>query len=178
MSMKKSILLAFVPPSVRSPLLWMHFLIHPSKQYTLRVTVMRLTFIHRDTFLIRQVMREYLGSDEMLSANDRSYLLRLKNARSASRCSSYSSGRNSHAMRLTFACRTSSSVGPSHSRTALQPRCTFCSDLELFFCHVFSLLFSILYRSPPVNPRESPRSQDLQATQLPNKRFTSKLTFC
>ena len=139
---------------------------------------MRLTFIHRDTFLIRQVMREYLGSNEMLSATDRSYLLRLKNARSASRCSSYSSGRNSHAMRLTFACRTSSSVGPSHSRTALQPRCTFCSDSELFFCHVFSLLFIILYRSPPVNPRESPRSQDLQATQLPNKRFTSKLTFC
>lgn len=138
--MKKSILLAFVPPSVRSPLLWMHFLNHKShsKQYTLRVTVMRLTFIHRDTFLIRQVMREYLGSDEMLSANDRSYLLRLKNARSASRCSSNSSGRNSHAMPLTFACRVSSSVGPSHSRTALLPRCTFHSDFELFCFHVFS----------------------------------------
>lgn len=178
--MKKSILLAFVPPSVRSPLLWMHFLNHKShsKQYTLRVTVMRLTFIHRDTFLIRQVMREYLGSDEMLSANDRSYLLRLKNARSASRCSSNSSGRNSHAMPLTFACRVSSSVGPSHSRTALLPRCTFHSDFELFCFHVFSLLFSTLSRSPPVNPRESPRSQDLHATQLSNKRFTSKLTFC
>ena len=114
---------------------------------------MRLTFIHRDTFLIRQVMREYLGSNEMLSATDRSYLLRLKNARSASRCSSYSSGRNSHAMRLTFACRTSSSVGPSHSRTALQPRCTFCSDLELFFC----LFFLVIQHPVQVAARQSER---------------------
>jgi hypothetical protein len=47
-----------------------------------------MTF-HCSTFHVRQAMRDYLGSDDRLSTTDRSYLLRLKNARSASRCSLY-----------------------------------------------------------------------------------------
>lgn len=57
--------------------------------------------ISANTYLIRQAMRDYLGSEDMLRPTDRSFLLRLKNARSAS--------------------RATLSVAPSHSRPTFQP---------------------------------------------------------
>ena len=92
------------------------------------------------TFHVRQAMRDYLGSDERLSTTDRTYLLRLKNARSASRCFLIF-------IRLYFrSCSrlffslfrrgATLSVGPSQQRS-FQPRCTFRADFVMLHLNVF-----------------------------------------
>ncbi len=109
-------------------------------------------------------MRHYLSSDDMFCAGDRSYFLRLKNARSASRCTAswfcfIITSADAFFFLASF--RVGASVGrPSVSRTVV-PRCALCSVVVLMYMKT-SLLFLFIRlhsSSPPIAPNPSPLSE-------------------
>lgn len=128
-------------------------------------------------------MRDFLSSENMLPANDRSLLLRLKNARSASRYSSASFRRSCSTF---FSFPQGNFVCWAKPPTILVPTqayhfCSFHADFLDLFLFIFSFaanppnlthLFRILWhvtdsRSPPIDPQVSPRFGALEKSPAP-----------
>lgn len=114
-------------------------------------------------------MRDYLGSDDMLPATDRSYLLRLKNSRSASRLSLCSLQRKYAADDASFSSGQLCLLGLQ----ALLDPCSFLGALSAHLFHSsYSSIYSARSSSPPIAAKDSPRFEAQQISELPaNKRY-------
>lgn len=126
---------------------------------------MLLTNHSFSTYLIRQAMRDYLGSEDMLRPTDRSFLLRLKNARSASRLYFVFVEWMIAADDASFPSGQRCPLGP----VILVPRSSLGALFALYsflfiFCSVFHLVH---FSSPPIASQLSPRFEAHQMPELP-----------